>query len=84
MGGIGPFVRRNRSGGWKGTERLFSAVGENSIDFPRIPYRLFPDTSVQRLGRHGSNDPFVWEGRKALFSFKGSAEGELRKCVSLR
>ena len=44
MGGIGPFVRRNRSGGWKGTELLFSAVGENSIDFFGKLYRLFSDT----------------------------------------
>ena len=66
MGGDGAFVRRNRSGEWEGTERCSYAVGENSIDFPRIPYRLFPDTSVQRLGRHGSNDPFVWEESSVL------------------
>ena len=34
------------------TGRTFS---ENSIDFLEKLYRLFPDTSVQRLGRNGSN-----------------------------
>ena len=32
------------SGGLEGTERLFSAVGENSIDFLKILYRLFRKT----------------------------------------
>ena len=40
---------------------MYGAVGENSIDFPWIPYRLFPDTSVQPLGQHGSNEMFVWD-----------------------
>ena len=44
MCGIGPFVRRNRSGEWEGTERCSYAVGENSIDFRKILYRLFSDT----------------------------------------
>ncbi len=52
-------VRRKRSGGWEGMERMYGAVGENSIDFPRIPYRLFPDTSVEPLGQHESNAPFA-------------------------
>ena len=36
----------------KETERMYGAVGENSIDFSRILYRLFPDTSIQPLGQH--------------------------------
>ena len=63
----------------KETERLFSAVGENSIDFPRILYRLFPNASVQTLGGHGSNDLIVWEHRSVpivqslrFFSRKGA------------
>ena len=63
MGGDRSFVRRKRSGGWKGTVRLYGAFGENSIDFPRILYRLFPDNSEQTLGRYGSNDLIVWENR---------------------
>ena len=66
MGGIGPFVRRNRSGGWKGTELLFSAVGEDSIDFWKILYRLFPDTSIEPLRQYGSNDLIAWENRSVL------------------
>ena len=79
MGGNESFVRRKRGRGWEGTERLFSAVGENSIDFPRILYRLFPDTSVQPLERHRINDLFVWEERSVpivqslrFFSRKGA------------
>ena len=53
------------SRGWEGTERLYGAVGEKSIDFSRIPYRLFPDASVQLLGQPGSNDLFVWEHHSA-------------------
>ena len=44
MGVIGSFVRRNRSGGWEVTNRLYGAVGENSIDFLKILYRLFRKT----------------------------------------
>ena len=47
----------------KETECLYGAVKENSIDFLKILYRLFPDTSIQTLGRHGINDLFVWEHR---------------------
>ena len=63
MGGNGAFVRRKWGEGWEETERLFSAVGENSIDFSRILYRLFSDTSVQTLVQHRSNDMIVWEHR---------------------
>ena len=34
------FIPKKRSSGWEGTERLYSAVGENSIDFLKILYRL--------------------------------------------
>ena len=61
MGECRSFIRRKRSGGWEGTERLYSAVGEGSIDFSPIPYRLFSDTSAQTLGQHSSNDLIVWE-----------------------
>ena len=44
MGVIGSFVRRNRSGGWEVTNRLYGAVGENSIDFLEKLYRLSSDT----------------------------------------
>ena len=44
MGGIGAFVRRKWGRGWEVTERLFSAVGEKSIDFLKILYRLFRKT----------------------------------------
>ena len=44
---------------------MYGAVGENSIDFQKILYRLFPDTSVQPLGQHGSNEIFVWDNRSA-------------------
>ena len=44
MLGNGSFVRRNRSGGWEETERLYGAVGEKSIDFWKKLYRLFSDT----------------------------------------
>ena len=70
MEGVGSFVRRYRNGGWEVSERLYGAVGENSIDFwknsidfPRILYRLFPDISVQPLERHRINDLFVWDQR---------------------
>ena len=43
-GGIGAFVRRKRSGGLEVTERLSHAVGEKSIDFLKILYRLFRKT----------------------------------------
>ena len=51
-GGVGSFVRRKRSGGWEESERLYGAVGEKSIDFPRTPYRLFPDSSVVLICPH--------------------------------
>lgn len=60
-GGNESFVRRQRSGGWEEAGRMYDAVRENSIDFPRTPYRLFPDTSVRTLEQHWSNDPFVWK-----------------------
>ena len=41
MGRNGSFVRRKRSEGWEVSERLYGAVGENSIDFCEILYRLF-------------------------------------------
>ena len=44
VGGSGTFVRWERSGGWEEAERLFSAVGEKSIDFLKILYRLFRKT----------------------------------------
>ena len=44
MLGNGSFVRRNRSGGWEVTNRLYGAVGENSIDFLKILYRFFRKT----------------------------------------
>ena len=36
----GSFVRRKLSGEWEGTERLYGAVREKSIDFLKILYRL--------------------------------------------
>ena len=44
MGGNGAFVRRKRSGGWEGTERLYGAVREKAIDFLKILYRLSENT----------------------------------------
>ena len=51
MGGNGADVRRIRSGewvkwgkGWEETDRLYGAVGEKSIDFLEILYRLFRKT----------------------------------------
>ena len=44
IGEIGSFVGRDRSGGWKGTDRLNGAVGEKSIVFLKILYRLFRKT----------------------------------------
>ena len=41
---IGTLVRRKWGGGWEVTERLYGAVGEKSIDFLKILYRLFSDT----------------------------------------
>ena len=58
---IGSAVRRKRSGEWEVSERLYSTVRENSIDFLEKLYRLFSDTSEQTLGLYGSNDLFVWE-----------------------
>ena len=40
----GAFVRRKRSGGWEVTECLYGAVGEKSIDFLKILYRLPKNT----------------------------------------
>ena len=37
-------LRRKWSGGWKEAERLFSAVGEKSVDFLKKLYRLSSDT----------------------------------------
>ena len=56
---------------------MYGAVGENSIDFPRIPYRLVPDTSVQPLGQHVSNDLIAWEER-----FVGRGETLCPLCAS--
>ena len=44
MGGNGSFVGRERSEGREVSERLYGAVGENSIDFLKILYRLFRET----------------------------------------
>lgn len=44
IGGDGSFVRRKRSGGWEVTERMYGVVREESIDFRKIPYRLFRKT----------------------------------------
>ena len=63
MGCNGSFVGRKRSGGWEVTDRLYGAVGEKSIDFLKILYRLFSDTSVHSLGQYGSNDLIVWDNR---------------------
>ena len=40
---IGSAVRRKRSGEWEVSERLYSTVRENSIDFLEKLYRLFSD-----------------------------------------
>ena len=61
LGADRPLVRRERSEGREVSDRLYGAVGEKSIDFSRIPYRLFSDASVHLLGQHGSNDLIVWE-----------------------
>lgn len=42
---------------------MSNASKKNSIDFLRIPYRLFHETSEQTLGQHRSNDLLVWENR---------------------
>ena len=44
MGGIGAFVRRKWGEVWEVTERMYGAIGENSIDFLKILYRLFRKT----------------------------------------
>ena len=44
MGGNGAFVRKKKSGGWEGTDRLYGAVREKSIDFLKILSRLFGKT----------------------------------------
>ena len=56
MGNDGAGNGRMRNGCTNGAERMFGLVGEKSIDFSRIPYRLFPDTSVGPLRQHGSNN----------------------------
>ena len=66
LGADRPHVRRERSEGWEVSELLYGAVGEKSIDFLGKLYRLFPDTSVQKLGQHGINDLFLWEERSVL------------------
>ena len=40
----GSFVRREQSGGWEVTDRLYGVVRENTLDFQKILYRLFSDT----------------------------------------
>ena len=40
MGGYGVIVRYFWCGGWVGTERMYGADGEKSIDFLKILYRL--------------------------------------------
>ena len=40
----GSFVRRMRSGGWEVSERLYGGIGEKSIDFLKILYRLLKNT----------------------------------------
>ncbi len=42
---------------------MYGAVGEKSLDFRKILYRLFSDTSVQPLAQQVSNDLFVWVNR---------------------
>ena len=49
MGGIGAFVRRKWGEGWEVTERMYGAVGEKSIDFLKILYRLFSEYSIDFL-----------------------------------
>ena len=44
MGGDRSLVLRKRSEGWEVSERLYGAVGEKSIDFRKILYRLFRKT----------------------------------------
>ena len=72
IGGVESVVRGKRNGGWEVSDRLSYAIGEKSIDFLkilyrlfRISYRLFPDTSIQTLGGHESNDLTVWKHRSA-------------------
>ena len=40
LGADRPFVGRERSEGWEVSERLYGAIGEKSIDFRKILYRL--------------------------------------------
>ena len=44
MGNVVAGNGRKWSGGWEGTDRLYGTVGENSIDFLKILYRLFLKT----------------------------------------
>ena len=76
-GGNGLFIRRHRRRGWEVTDRLYGAVGEKSIDFSPILYRLFTDTSVHPLGQYGNNDLFVWEHRS--FPSVGKS-AQVRRC----
>ena len=40
---------------------------KNSLDFSLIPYRLFPDTSVEPLGQHRSSAPFpLYKGLSSM------------------
>ena len=85
IGGGRLVVPWQRSGGWEVSERMYGAVGENSIEFLKILYRLFPDTSVQPLGQHRSNDWFVREER-CISSVEKSASVRRRgsaSCVGL-
>ena len=81
MGGCGSVVPWKWNGGWEVTDRLYGAVGENSIDFPRIPYRLFPDTSVQPFGQHSCNDLNVWDNRTVSSVENGA---KVRRCGAVR
>ena len=44
LGADRSLVRRERSGGWEVSERLYGAVGDKSIDFLKILYRLLGKT----------------------------------------
>ena len=54
-------------------------------------YRLFPDTSIHPLGRHGCNDMFVWDNRsdpiveKRMYIWKNEmSDYEWRAPISLQ
>ena len=44
IGGVESVVRGKRNGGWEVSDRLSYAIGEKSIDFRKILYRLFRKT----------------------------------------